>query len=539
MFKSVFRPAAGAFCTIVIALVCYGSLRVALATWSLETDTTNLALLVDDVGEHGLSALGGRRYTVDNWVFSLAPLFAGVLAAFPRSPMAVLVVGWLLSVAAAALAAVLATRLCDKRLAWPASFLTFVAAAGSNPETLGAYGFMTYPATHNITVVGGLTGLLAAHAYVRDGKIAWLGVSAVLILLATLSDPWGLAAFVAPLVLAGALAARFGASSRLARRLHAVAATFIVVGGLCYTRVLGLLDFLPHAEVVLAPPEVIAFNIKRGLVALSRMFNLAPWTSGLGGPASRAAALIDLGALAVLAGLLIIAFWRRWAQIGADARFLVAAAVLSCLGVLSSFAIFIFPEGDWVGRLFLNLAVLVPALLIAIACNLPEGRLKRPVQAYGALLLLLAILSGPLGRPASWFAPLPEPNAQGARAFGAFSAEHGLTKGYGPRELRIEGATWLSNGALKAYPAVFDGRVWRQGPHQSAALWYAPPASPGAPEFLVVGEGMAGCPELQLCLDAAQRQFGPWARRLEFVSPYEERATVLVWPSSITAKIKH
>jgi hypothetical protein len=539
MLKSLSGPVVRLFCVIVIALLCYGTLRITFATWSLETDTTNLPLLVDDVGEHGLTALDGRKYTADNWVFSLLPLFAVVFAAFPRSPFALMTLGWLICLAAAALAAVVATRISGKRLAWPAAFLTFTVAAGGNPETLGVYGFMTYPATHNITVVWGLAGILAAQAYVGGGRTAWLVLSAALLLLATLSDPWGLAVFIAPMVLAGAAAVLFREKGDATRRLHVVAAAFIGVGGLSYTRVLGLLDFLPTASVALAPPEMIAFNVKRGLVALGRIFNLAPWTAGAGGPSSRVATLVDIGALVLLAGLLAFAYRRRWGQLAADVKFLIVASVLSCLGALSSFAIFVFPEGDWVGRLFQNLVVLVPALLIGVTFNLPEGALKRPVQAYAAVLLLLAVLSGPLGRPAEWFAPLPQPETRGSEAFRAFAREHGLVKGYGPRELRIEGATWLSDGALKAYPLEFDGQVWRWGiVHQSAALWYRPPADPAAPEFLVLGEGMAGCPALEVCLEAARRQFGPWERRLEFVSPYHERATVLVWPSSITARIE-
>lgn len=497
-----------AFYAAVLLLVCAGlwvSFHEVFALWSIDGDTLDPFIILDGVAEHGWSFLRSWIYTQDNWVFSLLPLTALMrLGGF--HPALVILPGWLIFVASAGLMTTLAVLSCGR-----AGLLMAPVALFAAMDALGGTGFLSHPVSHNVTLMWGLAAVLAGRlAISRSGWFAVL--SAVLLSIASLSDPWGQAAIAGPVFCGGVAVALLRPGLRL--RGVALAVAMLVSFGLCRTRMAGLLSWLPTTEF--HPGNWQSINAHLGVLftGTAQMLNILPgWT----GTALLTTLVVSVVLLWVWSGS-VVTIARQWRLISAPDLMVLVTLLMSCLATGVLYVIGDFPDTLNCSRFFSVCVFFVPFLLLYSLVHPGEQTPRRQRFLTGLVLCLLPV-SGFLSVPSGvWKQPVLV-HLDGPKNFASFLENHGLTYGYGPYwgtgPLAV---TWLSQGKVTMRPVGFDaqGNIHPRGA-QTSPLWYHGDTSPGAHRFFVafVSDG-ENCADMAVCASGLAHRFGEPAERLDY-----------------------
>lgn len=525
------RPAPGAGdrarSLLPFALFAFGafvSLRYSLGLWQADPDLAIPFVLLKGLLGHGPHFLSTWLYSQDNWLLSLMPLAWAFLGAAPGHPRAIIVLGWAIFIASALLAGLLTARAGRPRRAiWLSCVLVF-----ANYQALGAAGFLSYPVTHNISLLWALLATLLGGTAISRRSEALAFAAALCVFIDAISDPWAAAGLALPLILAAAAVAvmRFRAPERRIAVQLCLYAT--IAFALAETRVLGLLAFLPPTQFSLTTPEGMARNAGWAVRALACTFNLFPGAD----PQTPVATAIDAAVLFALLAASAVLILRRVPRQPAERQFVWLVALLSLAGVGVAFLIGQWPPGLYLGRFFPNV-YFFGAILVASA---PWPLSARPTRALAVLLASLFVASGLVSRPGLWTLRVPPRNENDIRALGAFLHANGLTYGYGPYwgsyALSMD---WITAGQVVIRPVTFrTGRVSPRGAEVSP-LWYLPGAEPrGLDErFLVIRHDVDDeCPSPARCVDMAVAQFGPPSRRLSY-----KDAVILVWRHPLAGRL--
>ena len=490
------------------------SLQYSLASWFVDADEANPAMLWQGVHQYGWGFLRSFRYTQDNWLLSLIlPLF-GVFALVGANPLFVIVTGWLIFVGCVALCAWLAAHLSNARAFAIVPPLLLLCTWRALGDTGGSY---SEPVTHNVSMLWGLAALLLAMRWLDHGRLPTLVAATLALFVAALSDPWTDPAFTLPALLAAlALAIRHRAAR--ARGL-ALAGAIAVATVLAMTRCVGLLGFLPQSD----PAWGSLATLPEGLGLFAHMLP-ALFTLPLLDPASPAA-IVSTGSLVALALAAGGFAWVRAAAALAPAqRFAVLALYLSLAGTAAASCLSQLPTQQTAARFIMNWGLVLPALTTA-ACL--RGRLGRPLCSGFATLSLLLVVAGLLSGPRIWLRGLPTPATDHFQQVANLLQRSGLHYGYGDYWGSSPTAiTWISRSAVRIRPLQLDPATGHAAawPYQVSPLWFQPADRPPGEQssFVLLWND---CPNRPLCIAGLSEQFGPPSRVI-----VAGTVTVVVWP---------
>jgi hypothetical protein len=519
-----------AACAAAVVFGLHMSLAYSRGIWRGDPDGAVPVVLWRGLQAHGWDFIRTWSYSPDNWLLSLVPLDLVPLWLAPGRPEATVLLGWSFFLASVALSAVLLGGLCGRAAGW--ALAAVLALTGY--EALGEVGFLTYPISHNSSMLWGLFALwLAWLSQVRSGPLtaALLGLaSGACVMIVTLSDPWAGAAVALPLMLAAAGVAAVRFRQPAGRRALGLAAWTALALVAAQTHLFGLLGFLPDSPLTLTDKAGMATNAAWAFRTLAMMADIVP------GADPRSLLVVLPSGLAFLGFL-------AWASFGAlrelpratpAAQFVLSVCLLSIGGVLVAYLIGRWSPGLYLGRFFPNVFFL-GALLIAwrSARAWPgAGRVGRTlIAAYAALFML----SGVASQPRLWLHRAGPRSTEDIVSLGRFLADHHLTYGYGPYwgsyALCME---WYTAGGVVIRPVTFVGVRVARRPGETSHYWYRPADEPpGLKErFLVVANDGEECPSVGDCVAVAIRQFGVPSRQLQ-----TGNTVVLVWPVSIATRI--
>lgn len=505
----------------------YCSLMVVTALASVDPDSSHSLLLWYGIREHGLAWLLDWKFTQDNWLLSLFPWhFLGYFVAGP-TPAVALLGGWLIFVASACTAGLLAWQLQARRAAFVIPPVLLFLGLHAHIKGLAAYS-----TTHNITNLYGLLALVLVVRWLQHrSRITLLCILGVLFA-GALSDPWMVAAWNLPLAIATVflLVSRSGGVSRTD------SASLLVVNLFCIaavmTRGFGLPDFFPAMEFQSGGAAAIVGNFSFLFRELGGLLNLVP------GHASNLL-LPAVLSLLVAGSWLLLQLARSYAvgQLAhTDLQFFVITGFFSIGGVTLAFALNDSATFSLSARFLINVPyVLVTGLGVLLERNWTQ--LRNPERGISAALVLLFVLAGASSTFAYWRSPVMGFNAARVTALVDFLRAENLTYGYGPYwGASANPVTAVSGEEIIMRPVTFDpttgvlSDTWRA---QTSRRWYRPDDIPaGQQEYFVfvVADGEE-CADPELCIAGLTRQFGPPLRLLA----YGSAATVLVWDKPLNS----
>jgi len=511
----------GLYCAVLAAFL-YLSFRVAAGYAAVEPDSSHSLIVWQGIQAHGWAWLRDWTFTQDNWLFSLFPLhFLGYLVA-GATPLVPLVGGWLIYAASALLAGSIA-RQSGSRVA---QFVLPVVLLVFGPFAHVA-GMAAYATTHNITNLYGLASVWILLRWLRNPEqtlVHWCAFTFVL-LSASLSDPWMLAAYVLPWGLLGMIALFIPRllPLRLALQMGGSACLVLV---LAKTHLLGGLALIPAVAYELGSPAVWGANLYQYIGDAGGLFRLLPHDQS-------AAFWLDWGSFAIVAGLLVrhlISAWRAGMYQDQLRCVLIAVALLSCGGISAAYVLNAATAYALAARFLLNIPYLV-ILILGVLLEYNWSRMAKAERLISLALVVLFIASGVVSTKDIWSNSELEFNDRKVARITAFLDEQGLNYGFGPYwGLSGNAITAYTHGRQRIRPVIFDattGMLTSQQRPQTSSRWYTPQDIPAdATEFfVVVMDDGEQCPDVALCRRGLLAQFGNPSRTLQF----NDQAEVLVW----------
>jgi hypothetical protein len=492
------------------------SLRYCLATWAIDPDIGDTAMLWSGMHAHGLGFLKSWYYTQDNWLLSLAPFHFVQFALFGTKPLLLVISGWVIFVGCVAVALVIAWRMAGLTACLVLAPVLLLCRAG----VVGKVAFLSYPIEHNISLLWGLVALVAAARWIRAGSLCALAGTTAALSIDGISDPWAKAAFLVPMLISGAALAMLMPRSPGKSRLLALCAAVIAAGIVCQTKFFGWLSFLPEDQLLPANWQQMNDNFVAFVGMVAAMFSPFPgiathWPIVIG------ATWLLLGPLTAAALGMIV---RRRDRMLLEQWFLLLAMLLSVGGVTGAFLIGTFQELAVSGRFFMNLYVFLP-IVIATGVAL-AGRRARPFRLCAGGMAALLIVSGIASQPAAWLRAVPPLDKYGVFPLAAFLQSQGLRHGYGAYwGTDANAVSWVSHDRVEIRPVKFDPDTGEIAPRpgQTSPLWYEPNETMQA-NFVIVTHDPENCPKIEACVQGVINQFGSPVRTLTY-----QDMQVLVW----------
>ncbi len=507
-----------------VALGLWVSLHYTFAIWGAESDTATPYVLWRGVQRYGIGFLGTFHYTPDNWLLSPLPALFLAFATVSDEPWVVIAAGWAIFVACVLLVFLIVRRAAGTVPAAAAAAVLLL----SNRSAIGEMGFLTYPVTHNASLLGGLVALYAVIRWLEATRWRWLALATAALVVAGASDPWTEAAFTLPLGCAAVW--RIADAGHAGRQRAAVALAIAIAGTLAviHTRLFGLLDFVPPTSITFASgaDRVHAADMLGRLGAM--WFNFLPgrdaaylWNPGMAEVvANTTLLLLGAGAAAALAVR----------QLGQRTAFdtLWLAGTASCIVTVAAFVVLDTPKSIQTGRYFMA-AYVFGVMLFAASLGRAWDSLPRAARLAAAAYSVLLPIAGLASGPGFWQTASLHMPGRGVPQFAAFLQAHGLHYGYGTYwGTQASAVGWMTRGAVVVRPVAFDPATGRVSPRygQTSPQWYTqadvPPGQHKA--FLAITPGDDGCPDIVACTSAAERQFGPPQGLLQYGD-----AAILVW----------
>ncbi|MBV9782766.1 MAG: hypothetical protein JO264_03005 [Acidisphaera sp.] len=469
-------------------------------TWNVDADAADLVLLWQGTKLHGIGFLESWGYTQDDWLLTLFPITAAICETIGPFPFSILGLGWVIFAANIVLTAALTWRLSPT-----AGLLIIPALLLMGHDALGWAGFLSYPISHNGSVVWGFVAVLAAAYWIRHGAIAALLISAAAQIADVLSDPWSAVAFALPILFASLGVAILQSRSRL--RLALCSAVSLLALLCLWTQAFGYLSFLPPADFEFTDSNGLVTNLAWLSRSLQTIWSPFP---GVDQPDPLAGLLV----ISMMSAC-IVCTWKtagKWLQrMHPDQHFIILAGTLSCLLPVIAFLSGNFLLALSIGRFVVPLSILAPAFLLVGLCR-SWALLSVWSRLLVAAFIAMMIVSGVASRPEAWERFRIGPKADGVTAIVKFLAAHSLTYGYGPYwGIEANAVSWISRDAYRIRPVNFTpngGIVRRYG--QTSPSWYQRGDAPaGTRRFFVavVGDG-ENCPEPDRCVRGVESEFG-------------------------------
>src|SRR6201996_462536 len=163
--------------------------------WRIEGDIAGPYLVWKQVMRDGLGQLTKWQYAQDNWLFSLTLPDILALTLSRGSPWVILHQGWVFFLLNAILTYAILCTVVSRLVAAAAA----IAMLFAGPAVLGGAIYLTYPVTHNISLVWGLGGLLLLLRWLQTGRWAWFWCGGLALFFGDMSDPWLAAALILPI----------------------------------------------------------------------------------------------------------------------------------------------------------------------------------------------------------------------------------------------------------------------------------------------------------------------------------------------------
>jgi hypothetical protein len=487
---------------VLAALGLWTSLHYAFAAWTIDSDNADAAMVWLGWQRDGLPFVTGWTYTQDNWLLTVIALSFAAFAVLGPQPWVVLAIGWLMFAGSCAMTALIARRFVSPLAGWVLLALFLL----SGMFAVGRGGDMSMALEHTSSMLGGLVALYAWLVWLERGRVWTLAAGAVVALATALSDPWTLAAFLAPMgVVAVGLIALTPRAGRL--RLVVLAGTVLVVALLARTKLLGVFGFLPATSYELSGLGWIDDRFAWTATVVAQLFDIYPGVSQV----RVMTTALSCAVLAWLCGHAVLALGRARASLSGPARFLAGVAVVSPAAVVAAYLLGPISEQRLeLGRFFPNVYFLLP-LLIALAFE--RARLPGVVRVVAVVCAGLMMAAGLASQPSAWLRGMPVVHSEGTDDLIAFLSAHGLHYGFGAYfGTQANAVTWLSGGAVTIRPIAFDettGRISRRR-DQTSPLWYTDGDAPGDVDrmFIAIGPGEENCFNPALCLAGVTAQFG-------------------------------
>ncbi len=552
------------FCLLagLIAAGLYRSFQVA-AFLPLDADRATPAVVAEAMLAHGLDALNAWHSTQDNWLLSaILPQFP-FYALLGQQAWIPALCGWLGFVASCALCGVLVALAATPRpSAWLVGMGLFGVLLFLNPLALGPIGFLAHPVSHGVTCFWGLAALVPC-VLVLKGRSRWLlALTTVLLLVASISDPWARAAFVLPLTLAGVGLCLLPSDARQKRTALCLIASTLPVW-LAGAHGFGLFPGIPGTQFTKGALADIPHHAALGFSGIAVLLHLVPGTSALSQPLAYGADLAVLGVLAVLSGISLASACRKKAL--HTLVFLALVCGFSLMVTFSAFSLSAFATDLNTTRLLAQFAFLVPLLLaLALLCsdspteganrteagqtsgqgleNQATARLRQSMQNRLALGLRYALACTGVGFVLAGAFPAPDmlsteddSTARPKRLL-AFLKRNALSHGYGAYwATQANASHLLSAGTVTLRPvALKGGELIQPRDEQVFDAWYRPRdhaqngSEPQAPaetrEFFVAMPDQELCATTAACMDLARRSFGPANETVMW-----ENTPVMIW----------
>lgn len=508
------------------------AMRYSLHLWHADPDVAVPVNLWRGVQRHGWSFASTWHHSPDNWLFSLVPLNALLLAISPHDPTLIVLTGWVIFIASVALSGVLMAQVSEGASGWRlAAVVSF-----ANYQALGAAGFLSYPITHNISMLWAL-GALWLGAKAVEQSVLWRGAllvaaTAFCLLANAVSDPWAGAAIVLPLALAalisGALAWR-ELAGRIALVLGVVAGLVLLTA---QTHVFGLLSFLPPSPFIFTSADGVMLNAGWGFRALAAMGGILPHANWDSAPVIVVNGVVTLAVLAI--AMIFSVLLLRRANVAT--RLVVGVCVVSIGAITGALLVGEWPRGLLMGRFFPNV-YFFGAILVGFVIARLWRAWPATVKLAAGIYVALFVLAGAGSYPRVWMGVVAPRTNDDILAVSKVLEREGLTYGYGPYwgSYAIS-QEWLTHGRVIIRPVSFRDGVFRRRQAETSRYWYMRSDEPkGLSErFLVLVSDGEECPVMDDCVVQAARQFGLPTREVPFAG-----GRILVYDRPIWPYIAH
>jgi hypothetical protein len=526
VLKSRFVPGA------LLIAGAYMSMRYSLGLWHADPDVAVPVNLWRGIQAHGPSFAETWHHSPDNWLFSLVPLDALLLTISPHNPTPVVLSGWVIFIASAVLSGLLLSRVADARAGW---WLTAVLSF-ANYQALGEAGFLSYPITHNISMLWALGALWLAVESVRQTVIWRAGVliaaSAVCLLVNAVSDPWAGAAIVLPVALVALIVGAFDWRSFAGRVALALGVATGLVLLTAQTHVFGLLGFLPPSPFLYTNAEGVMLNAGWGFRALAAIGAVIPHANWDSSPVIVINGVITLTVMAI--ALIFSTLLLRRAELAT--RLLVGVCVVSIGAITGALLVGEWPRGLLVGRFFPNAYFFGAILAGFVICRFwPVW--PRLMRAAVVIYVALFMLAGVMSLPRVWLGLKPPRNNDDILSVSKVLQKEGLTYGYGPYWGAFAlSQEWLTQGKVIVRPVSFREGSFRRRQAETSKYWYVAADEPAGlrERFLVIMNDGEECPVIETCVAVAQGQFGAPLREIPFFG-----GVILTWDHPIWSGITH
>ncbi|MEG3136191.1 hypothetical protein SC206_21750 [Rouxiella sp. T17] len=468
---------------LVLGLIV--SIWVVNLNFTVDADVANSSIVWHEIQQHGWSVMKNWLPTPDNWYFSVYPIHF-LLFELTGSTSPDIMYG--VSIAQLFLCATLMAAICYERSNNTLSFLLVPFFCGLSQYAV-IPGYITHPFSHNIT---NLYGLLCLYLYlinIRKRKNSIDILIYILVIIASVSDPWMLAAYYLPLLFATCYQT-FILKMRERKALIIPALTGIIL----FTHAIEHLLHLPIARFKLGSVEQMLSNGYWFLYGLGGMLNLF---------------MVQQETTFIISALLIIGMYllsiRKPLRIS-TADFLI---LMSILGITSSFILGETPAAQYSARFLVNI------IYLSIGCIFLRAISDRKVFLIPLLMLTVSgyashiTLAPHKDRPST------------ANVLVKFLRANDLHYGYGPYwGTDALATTWYSNWQQIIRPITFDihsGEALFVDRGQTFVNWYDID-SENAPtrQFVAIKNDGETCPNVALCSKGVVNQFGIPDQTLKF-----------------------
>jgi hypothetical protein len=446
--------------------------------FSADADVINSAITWVEIQKHGLSVMKSWNPTIDNWYFAIYPIHYVVFWLFGGPSILILNI---ISAVQVTLCSLFASLIAYKVTQRKSSFLLIILFSSLSSFSY-AVGFISHPFSHNVINIYGLLCILIYISF--SNKIATCLSISFLSIIASISDPWFIVAYLLPFLLHSLYNKKINNEESWFQPL-----VYILTLALFFSKVIQKALNLPVANFKLAVFDVIYTNVKWFFLDLGRMINLFFIESA---PAYFISSL-------VLIFLLIFMIWKKKNSLN-------VLLLLSILGVTSSFVIGLPEKMEYSARFLVNIIYIIPLMIFINT----QKKLIPIVSLFFVIMLTSAIYSHTLHTK--------DNHDLDAKEQMAFMKENHLTYGYGAYwGAKANAISWLSNGGIIIRPMMIEnntGRIdWESKHAQSFDSWYKP-----RPEktFIAISPDVETCPNTDLCINGMKEQFGAPDNTLKF-----------------------
>lgn len=486
------------------------SLKASFHLWAVSSDIADPVLVWNGLIEHGPVFLPAWRYTPDNWLLSLFPADFVLFLLFGTAPVVLIITGLLIFYLSIGFVGLIIGREHGMMAGW----ITGAILMFAGQPVLGADGFLSYPVSHGITMLWGLASLFLVTRWLDTGRRGFLIGGGACLYVAAQSDPWALAAFVAPIGITSGLLLFSVWRDRTARwPSQALLMMSVIVVVLVESRLVGLLAFLPRPTQQIGDWQTMRHNLVQAAHYIVVFFNILPGTLNHQGTVpSRMVIIVDVGVFGAVMVLATLRLVQNGRAMSLRRRFIALTALWSILTMILALVITRFAVGMVTARYFSNLFVFVPILLVM---TLPEVDSMARWFDLGviAALGLMFVISGVLSNRDILNARLPHVRLNGIPKLAGFLELHGLSYGFGPYwAAQANAVGWVTHGRVVIRPVVFVAALDRYVPKgvQTRARWYKPVETMQrrGRVFFIVPSDRNACGSAGDCIAIAERQFG-------------------------------